>query len=231
MKIRLISACLACGILQSTVLLAEEPSLPSTENDKISYSVGYQLGENFKQQGQSFNTEFLFKGIEDSLNKTTPMLTPDERKAALTTLTQRLGEAEREKRQRQAEKNLTESKAFLAENANQEGVITLPSGLQYKEITAGSGASPKLEDKVTVHYTGRLINGTVFDSSHQRNQPATFQVNRVIKGWTEALQLMQEGDKWELYIPPELAYGDKQAGGRIPANSALIFEVELISVN
>jgi FKBP-type peptidyl-prolyl cis-trans isomerase FklB len=130
----------------------------------------------------------------------------------------------------QAAKNLSESKAFLAENGKKEGIKTLPSGLQYKVFAEGSGKMPKAEDTVTVNYKGTLIDGTEFDNSYKRGQPATFQVKGVIKGWTEALQLMKEGSKWQFFIPPDLAYGEGGAGRSIPPNSTLIFEVELISV-
>ncbi len=173
----------------------------------------------------------LYKGIEDALTKADPVLSPEERQAAMTTLKRDMVLAQQQKQREQSEKNLVASQEFLAANAKREGVISLPSGLQYKPIATGSGKSPKAADKVTVHYTGKLVDGTEFDSSVRRNKPATFQVDKVIKGWTEALQLMHEGDKWELYIPPDLAYGDRGASNKIPANSALIFEVELISVN
>jgi FKBP-type peptidyl-prolyl cis-trans isomerase len=145
-------------------------------------------------------------------------------------LAQRVSAEQQQERRQQGAEALKSGEAFLAENAAKAGVKTLPSGLQYKVIQSGSGASPKATDKVTVHYRGTLIDGTEFDSSYSRNKPATFGVNQVIPGWTEALQLMQEGDKWELYIPPKLAYGERGAGSRIPPNSTLIFEVELLSV-
>ena len=128
-----------------------------------------------------------------------------------------------------AAKNLEDSKKFLAENQKKEGIKTLPSGLQYKVIAEGSGKMPKPTDDVTLHYRGTLIDGTEFDSSYQRGEPATFKVDGIIKGWTEALQLMKEGSKWQLFIPPELGYGNRSMS-RIPPNSTLIFEVELISV-
>jgi FKBP-type peptidyl-prolyl cis-trans isomerase FklB len=136
---------------------------------------------------------------------------------------------QRESKER-AEKNLAEGKAFLEENKKKEGIKTLPSGLQYKVITEGSGRTPKATDTVTVHYRGTLINGTEFDSSYKKGQPATFQVSGVVRGWTEALQLMKEGSKWQLFIPSELAYGERAAGPQIPPGSTLIFEVELISI-
>jgi FKBP-type peptidyl-prolyl cis-trans isomerase FklB len=230
MNKRVVASFLAAGLL-SNVCLAEDQTTLATENDKISYSIGYQLGENFKQQGASFNMPVLYKGIEDALAESNPLLSLEERQAAITILKRDLVLAQQQKQREQTEKNLAASNEFLATNAKKEGVTTLPSGLQYKPIISGSGKSPKAEDKVTVHYTGKLVNGTEFDSSVRRNKPATFQVDKVIKGWTEALQLMHEGDKWELYIPPDLAYGERGASNKIPTNSALIFEVELLSVN
>ena len=130
----------------------------------------------------------------------------------------------------EADKNMKEGETFLAENKNKEGVVTLPSGLQYKVITAGAGPTPKLTDTVTTHYRGTLIDGTEFDSSYKRNQPATFQVNGVIAGWTEALQLMHVGSKWQLFIPANLGYGARGAGGKIGPNATLIFDIELLAI-
>ena len=230
MKRRVVTSCLVLGLL-THLCLAEEQAALESELDKISYSVGFQMGEGFKRQGVPLNMPILYKGIEDALADADPLLSSEERQAAITSLKRTLVLAQQQRQRAQAEKNLEASKAFLATNASKEGVITLPDGLQYKPIKSGDGKSPKANDKVTVHYTGKLINGVEFDSSKRRGKPATFQVDKVIPGWTEALQLMHEGDKWELYIPPELGYGDQAAGGKIPANSALIFEVELISVN
>jgi FKBP-type peptidyl-prolyl cis-trans isomerase FklB len=221
---------MALGLLQN-VCLAEDQAPLATEHDKISYSVGYQLGEVTKNQSMKLNNEIVLRGVQDALTNTAPSLNAEERQAALNTLKEQMVTAQKERANAVAEKNLATSKEFFAENAKKEGVTTLPSGLQYKELTAGSGKSPEAEDGVTVHYRGKLLNGQEFDSSYKRNKPATFKVNRVIKGWTEALQLMQEGDKWEIYIPPELGYGERGAGRNIPANSALLFEVELISVD
>jgi FKBP-type peptidyl-prolyl cis-trans isomerase len=221
---------LALG-LSTQVCLAQEQTPIETDKDKISYSVGYQMGENFNHQGVSFNLPILFKGIEDAVAENNPQMTPEERQAALSILKRELVIAQTNKQRERAEKNLAASKEFLEINSQKEGVVTLPSGLQYKPIVSGEGKSPKAEDKVTVNYSGKLINGVEFDSSYKRKKPATFQVDKVIPGWTEALQLMHEGDKWEIYIPPELAYGEQGASNKIPPNSALIFEVELISVN
>jgi FKBP-type peptidyl-prolyl cis-trans isomerase FklB len=205
----------------------EKPELKD-ENDRVNYSLGYQIGGDFKRQGVAIRPELIVKGIQDALSGAEPLMTPQEMNKTLVDLKKRITAAQREQRQKAAGKNLAESKTFLAENAKKEGVKTLPSGLQYKVIKEGSGAMPRATDTVTVHYRGTLIDGTEFDSSHSRGKPAAFRADRVIAGWKEALQLMKEGAKWELFIPPELAYGER--GGRIPPNSALIFEVELLSV-
>jgi FKBP-type peptidyl-prolyl cis-trans isomerase FklB len=158
-------------------------------------------------------------------------MTPEEMNKTLVELKRKVTAAQQEERKMAAEKSRAEGEAFLAENAKKEGVVTLPSGLQYKILKDGAGASPQATDNVTVHYRGTLIDGTEFDSSHKRNQPATFRVSGVIRGWTEALQRMKPGAKWRLFIPAKLAYGERGTGSAIPPNSALIFEVELLKVN
>jgi FKBP-type peptidyl-prolyl cis-trans isomerase FklB len=200
------------------------------QKDKESYSLGYQFGQSLKSQGVDINQEIYASGIRDGLGGKEPQMTSEEIRSTITSLQQRLMAAQQKALKEQAVKNLSESKAFLAENGKKGGIKTLPSGLQYKVLIEGSGKTPKAEDNVTVNYKGTLINGTEFDSSYKRGQPATFQVKGVIKGWTEALQLMKEGSKWQLFIPPELAYGERGAGPLIPPNSTLIFEVELIAV-
>jgi FKBP-type peptidyl-prolyl cis-trans isomerase FklB len=197
------------------------------QKDKESYSLGYQFGQNLKSQGVDLNLDVYTSGMRDAFGGKDPQMTLGEIRSTIASLQQRLMAAQQKE---QAAKNLVESKAFLAENGKKEGIKTLPSGLQYKVLTAGSGKTPKAEDNVTVNYKGTLINGREFDSSYKRGQPATFKVNGVIKGWTEALQMMKEGSKWQLFIPPELAYGEGGAGPLIPPNSTLIFEVELIAV-
>jgi FKBP-type peptidyl-prolyl cis-trans isomerase FklB len=226
---RVIVVILGVGLLGSVCLADEKPEIKD-QKDKISYSLGYQVGGNFKRQGVEINPALIVQGIQDALTGAKPHMTPQEMRQTLVDLKKKIVAEQRRERQQAAEKNRLEAEAFLAENGKQEGVKTLPSGLQYTVIQAGSGKTPKAGDTVTVHYRGTLINGTEFDSSHKRNQPATLQVNRVIRGWAEALQLMQEGAKWQLFIPPELAYGERGAGAKIPPNSALIFEVELLSV-
>ena len=217
---------LLCGVCP-----AAGPVELKTENDKINYSVGYRLGADFRRQEVEIKPDMLLQGIEDAVSGGKPLLGEQERRATLTALAQRVKAAQQEKLQQQAADNLKTGEAFLAENSGKQGVTTLSSGLQYKVITAGTGKSPQKSDKVTVNYRGRLIDGTEFDSSYSRNKPATFGVGQVIPGWTEALLLMKEGDKWQLFIPPGLAYGERGAGSKIPANSTLIFEVELLSVN
>jgi len=213
------------------VCSAAEPLKLETENEKINYSVGYQLGGDFKRQEVEIKSDMLLQGIEDAITGDKPFLDEQERRATLMALAQRVKAEQKQKMQQQGAEALKAGEAFLAENSGKEGVTTLPSGLQYKVITAGEGKSPQKSDKVTVHYRGTLIDGTEFDSSYSRNKPATFGVGQVIPGWTEALQLMKEGDKWEIYLPSKLAYGERGAGAKIPPDSTLIFEIELISVN
>jgi FKBP-type peptidyl-prolyl cis-trans isomerase FklB len=200
------------------------------EGVKLSYSVGYQVGGDFKRQGLDINPEMLLKGVQDSLLGKEPLMTPQEIRSTLAEVQKTVAAAQNQKNKAQVEKNLAEGRVFLAENAKKAGVKTLPSGLQYKVIKEGFGAMPIATDTVTVHYRGTLIDGTEFDTSYSRGKPATFRVDGVIAGWTEALQLMKEGDKWQVFIPPNLAYGEKGAGSKIPPNSSLIFDVELISV-
>jgi FKBP-type peptidyl-prolyl cis-trans isomerase FklB len=200
------------------------------QKDKESYSLGYQFGQTLKAQNVEINVDVYTSGIRDSLGGKDSLMSQEEIRATISDLQKRIAAVRQKELKEKAEKNLAESRAFLAENGKKEGIKTLPSGLEYKVVTEGSGKTPKAEDTVTVHYKGTLIDGTEFDSSYKRGQPATFKVKGVIKGWTEALQLMKEGSKWQLFIPPELGYGERAMGTQIPPNSALIFEVELIAV-
>ena len=201
------------------------------ENDRISYSLGYQIGGDFKRQGTDLKSDLVVQGIQDALKGDKPRMAPEEMKKTLVELKRKVTATQQEERKMSAEKSRAEGETFLAENAKKEGVVTLPSGLQYKILKEGTGASPQATDNVTVHYRGTLIDGTEFDSSHKRNQPAIFRVNGVIRGWTEALQMMKPGAKWQLFIPAKLAYGERGTGSAIPPNSGLIFEVELLKVN
>ena len=200
------------------------------EKDRVNYSLGYQIGGDLKREGVELQSELIVKGIQDAISGTNPLITPQEMRTVLVNLKKRIEKAGREKLSKDRIRNLAEGEAFLSENAKKEGIHVLPSGLQYRVVREGSGASPNAADTVTVNYRGTHIDGTEFDSSFKRNKPASFQVDRVIRGWTEALELMKEGAKWELFIPAKLAYGERGAGTGIPPNSALIFEVELISV-
>ncbi len=210
---------------------AEETSLLQTEKARISYSIGMDIGSNLKKQLLDIDPDILSMGVKDALSGNTPLMTEKESVEAINALKQQMQAKQAEQMKAAGMRNKTKGDEFLAANKQKDGVITLPSGLQYKVVSKGSGDSPKLTDKVTVNYRGTLINGTEFDSSYTRGQPATFQVNAVIAGWTEALQLMKPGAKWQLYIPSALAYGERGAGRNIGPHATLIFDVELLSIN
>lgn len=196
-----------------------------TNMDTISYSLGVLVASNLKNQGfDNLNSESFTKAVND-------VLSGSDLKIDVNQANQHITEYLKIESEKAGKGAIEEEKAFLATNAKKEGIKTTSSGLQYEVIKSGSGATPSASDKVTVHYTGTLLDGTKFDSSVDRGQPATFPVNGVIAGWTEALQLMKEGDKWRLYIPFSLAYGERGAGDAIPPFSTLIFDVELIKVN
>jgi FKBP-type peptidyl-prolyl cis-trans isomerase FklB len=200
-----------------------------TEKDKLSYAVGADFANNLKKYEINLDLDLFMKGIKDSLSGGKTLLTEEEVKKYIAILQEDATDRMREKLKVEGEKNKKEGDAYLAENKKKPGVKTLPSGLQYKIITVGKGKPPAETDTVTVNYRGSFINGTEFDSSYKRGQPATFPVKGVIKGWTEALLLMKEGAKWQLVIPPDLAYGASGQPG-IPPNSVLLFEVELIKI-
>lgn len=192
--------------------------------DKLSYALGLSMGHNFLGSGiKSLNVEDFAKGVEAVYKQEKPEISFDEAKKIINEFFPNLQDEI-------AETNKQAGKEFLAENAKRSGVVVLPSGLQYEVLAEGKGRKPKVTDKVQCHYHGTLIDGQVFDSSIQRGTPAVFGVNQVIPGWVEALQLMPEGSRWKLYIPSDLAYGEQGAGGSIPANATLIFEVELIKI-
>ena len=192
--------------------------------DKFSYAIGLGIGQNLLSMGaQGINVEDFSQAIADVLNRNELAMSHNEAREIVNKYFMELEE-------KMNAENIEKGKAFLAENAKKEGVVTLPSGLQYEVITEGNGKKPSATDRVKCHYEGTLIDGTLFDSSIKRGQPAVFGVNQVIQGWVEALQLMTEGSKWRLFIPSELGYGAQQAGEMIPPHSTLIFEVELIEV-
>jgi len=214
--------------LLSTVSAQETVTL--TDQDKLNYAFGYSLGKNFKSQGIEINVDMLVKGMKDALSDSKISVSQQEMSGVLKNFQREHMAKRMAARQALTEKNIKAGQAFLAENKTKDGVVTLPSGLQYKVITPGTGKTPKATDKVKTHYRGTLIDGTEFDSSYKRGKPTTFPVKSVIKGWTEALQLMKEGAKWQLFIPPDLAYGKRGAGNKIGANATLIFDIELISI-
>lgn len=217
---------------------AGEKVVLDTDQAKESYSIGYSIGEDFKQQGIEIDSRVLAKGMADAIAGGDAMLSEEERMKIFAALQQRMMEkqqalvAEQQKEMAaKGEQNLTDGKTFLEANAKKDGVKTLDSGLQYQVLEKGKGAPPIKTDNVSVHYHGTLIDGTVFDSSVERGEPATFPVGGVIPGWVEALQLMPPGSKWKLFIPSELAYGERGAGPVIGPNSVLVFEVELLAIN
>ena len=217
----------------AAVFAAEQPAATNTETpgstetiaintdeDKVNYSLGFELGQDLKRQELKLVPEALLQGAKDAVSGGKPLVLPTQRAAALKQI-----------KEKRAQANLEEAQVFLAANAEKDAVTTLPSGLQYRELKAGEGKSPTAEDSITVKYRGRLIDGTEFANSEERGRPATHSMKKVIKGWKEALPLMKEGAKWELYIPPALAYGKRGLRNRIPPNSVLIYEVELIAVS
>ncbi|MCX5839768.1 MAG: FKBP-type peptidyl-prolyl cis-trans isomerase [Deltaproteobacteria bacterium] len=216
-------------LLAGSVLGAEDTALKS-QRDKVSYAIGVYSGNNLKQQSVDIDPDIMVKGIKDSLSGGKTLLTDQEMQEVMAVFQKDMTAKQAEKRNALAEKNMKEGEAFLAENKKKEGVKTLPSGLQYKVIQAGTGKNPKATDGVVAHYRGTRIDGTEFDSSYRRNEPATFKLDKVIKGWTEALLMMKEGAKWQIFIPSNLAYGENGAGP-IEPNATLIFDVELIKIH
>jgi FKBP-type peptidyl-prolyl cis-trans isomerase FklB len=201
-----------------------------TLTDRVSYGIGLNIGRDFKEQHINVDPDLLAQGIRDAMAGREPLLTDEQMQQAMMEFQQEMMAAQEKRMTEQTTKNQQEGEAFLAENAKKEGVIVLPSGLQYRVLEEGTGKSPTAQSMVTVHYRGRLLDGTEFDSSYERGEPATFPVSGVIPGWTEALQLMRTGAKWELYIPANLAYGERGAGQVIGPNAVLLFEVELLEI-
>ena len=224
LKRTLINLSLAFACTVPAIVMAQ------TIEQKAAYTIGSNFIQSLKAQGISLDINSVIQGIQDG-SKGQSILSEDEMKEALKAFKEKLI-AEQESAQKEISgKNKEIGDTFLANNKTKEGVVTLESGLQYKIISNGTGAMPKATDKVTTHYRGTLIDGTEFDSSYSRDEPTTFPVNRVIPGWTEALQLMHVGDKWQLFIPSDLAYGDRAVGNVITPHSTLIFEIELIKIN
>jgi FKBP-type peptidyl-prolyl cis-trans isomerase FklB len=213
-----------------TAAKAGAPLVLKTQKDKVSYAIGLNIGKSFRKDSVDVNSLIFARGVKDAITGAKPLLTDDELKAALTELQAELKKHQDDAARVAGDTNQKAGETFLAENKTKDGVVALPSGLQYKIITAGTGPKPAETDSVVCNYRGTLLDGTEFDSSYKRGQPATFPVNGVIKGWTEALQLMPVGSKWQLFVPADLAYGARGAGGEIGPNATLVFEVELISI-
>jgi FKBP-type peptidyl-prolyl cis-trans isomerase len=206
------------------------PAPLTTTKDKFSYALGMGLGSTLRRQSVEVDPAVLVRGLKDALAGGKLALTEEEARAAVMEVQNQLRQKEEAKMKAESAANQKEGEAFLAANKAKDGVVTLPSGLQYKVLQAGSGPKPAATDSVVCNYRGTLINGTEFDSSYKRGEPATFPVNGVIKGWTEALQLMPVGSKWQLFVPANLAYGERAPGPEIGPNSTLVFEVELLSI-
>lgn len=224
---------LAASLLVSFPALAADEATPASpytkDEDRAAYSIGYTTAKQLSQHVQTLNVDAFMAGFRDMYAKKTPALTEDEMRAALETFRQKLSAEAYAKAQREAEANKKKSQDFLATNAKKKAVKTTKSGLQYEVLKQTKGPKPKPSDTVKVHYEGKLIDGSVFDSSVARGEPASFRLDQVIPGWTEALQLMSVGSKYRVTLPPALGYGE-QGAGPIPANAALIFEVELLGI-
>lgn len=243
MNMKIVKRHLMAGVAVSTLVLMgcneannksaaveAAPELTSLEQ-RLSYVIGLDMANRFKQDDIGIDVASLSQALNDIQAGTEPRLSEEEIRATLQTFREKQEAKQKEAVAVVADANAKEGASFLAENAKKEGVVTLESGLQYKVITAADGAKPTTDDTVSVHYRGTLIDGTEFDSSYKRGQPVSFPVTGVIAGWTEALQLMPEGSKWELYIPSDLAYGSGGTGAQIGPNATLIFEVELLSAS
>ncbi|MBI4326869.1 MAG: FKBP-type peptidyl-prolyl cis-trans isomerase [Chloroflexi bacterium] len=230
-------ASLSLGIICADLVQAAEKVELKDQKSKVSYVIGLSVGKNFKQQTIDIDPETFARGFKDGLSGGDSSLTEAEMREVMTGFQAEMmakqeerKKLQTEKNKQSAEKNQKEGQAFLAENKKKEGVTTLPSGLQYRILKEGTGPSPRLSDTVVTHYRGTLIDGAEFDSSAKQGQPASFSLDGVIKGWTEALQLMKVGAKWQLFIPPDLAYGEQGAGAVIGPNATLIFDIELVSI-
>jgi FKBP-type peptidyl-prolyl cis-trans isomerase FklB len=218
-------------LLTASNLFAAEPGKAlETQKDKESYSIGYQVGQSMKADGVEVDFDKLIHGLQDAINDREPRLSTEEMRKLIVDLKKKSREAQMRKVQERIVQDAQESEKFLAKNMKKEGVKTTDSGLQYKVLREGTGVTPGAEDFVKVNYRGTFIDGKEFDSSHAKGEPQIIRVDGVIKGWTEALPMMKVGSKWQLFVPPDLAYGRSGLPNRIPPNKALIFEIELLGV-
>lgn len=202
-----------------------------TNREKVSYCIGLETAKNLKNQFKDLDATLLIQGFEDALEDRTPPLERDEIKTIMTALQQQVQRQQKEFVMQVAQVNMKESESFLEKNKKEPGVMTTLSGLQYQVVSSGNGPSPTMMDEVLCHYRGSFLNGTVFDSTYEHGKPATLPLGRVIPGWSEALKMMKVGDKWKLFIPPYLAYGENGYGPQIQPNMTLIFEMELLGIN
>ncbi len=226
--VALLSACAKTGDAAKTD--ATKPGELATEQQKFSYSIGANIGHQLQTAKDEVDQKALEQGLEDALAGSTLKLDDKAREEIVRSVAQKIQQKQVEERKQAGEKNKTDGEKFLADNGRKPGVKTTASGLQYEVIQEGTGATPTAKDTATVNYKGTLLDGSVFDSSYDRKEPATFPVGNVIPGWTEGLQLMKVGGKYKLYVPANLAYGERGAGPKIGPNSTLVFEVELLSV-
>lgn len=220
----------ACMLLSVATFADIPPAAAPAKTDHLSYAMGFKTGQALKKQSVTINTQSFTEGLHDGYTGKTPAVSEQDMQSALTNMQQEMVKKMQQKYNEIADKNVTEGKTFLDDNAKKPGVVTTATGLQYQVIDKGDGANPIASDTVTVNYEGKLMNGKVFDSSYQRGKPATFRVGDVIPGWQEALKLMKPGATYMLYIPANLAYGAQGAPGAIGPNETLIFKVNLISV-
>lgn len=226
---RILAALISLGLLAGSAGAADQPKL-KTEKERVSYAIGFNLGSSMKRDGVEVDGKVLLQAMQDAQTGRKALLDPEQRRAAIVELRKTLMAKRQAEQAKQAKANKKKAQAFLDANRKKPGVKTTKSGLQYRVITAGKGKIPKLTDTVSVHYRGRTLDGKEFDSSYKRKRPAVFPVKGVIKGWQEALTKMKVGSKWEVFIPADLAYGDRGAPPRIQPGSALIFEMELLSI-
>ncbi|MFO0821271.1 MAG: FKBP-type peptidyl-prolyl cis-trans isomerase [Pirellulales bacterium] len=230
----------AVALASGTAVVAQEKGAPAakapaakapaTPIEKASYGIGLNIGRGMKSDGLEVDVKFLVQGVMDAIEGKESVLTEAQLREAFQTVQKELQAKQLEKAKMAGDKNKKDGEAFLATNKKKQGITTTESGLQYQVLKSGKGASPKATDQVRTHYHGTLIDGKVFDSSVDRGEPVTFPVNGVIKGWTEALQLMKVGDKWKVFVPSALAYGERGAGADIGPNAVLVFEIELLGI-
>lgn len=209
----------------------EQQLKPTNQQQKISYAISWDIATDLKSENMNIDWDLFIRGLKDELDNAEPLLSAEEMEQVRESFLKDKRATNEKNRQKLQAKNQQEELDFLTNNANKEGVVTLPSGLQYKQLTPGNGVQPQLTDNVKVHYRGYFVDGTEFENTYTADQPAVFPVNRVISGWTEALQLMPEGAKWEVYVPSALAYGERGAGNKIGPNRMLVFELELLGTH